>query len=506
MKEITKILIFMFTGVVLVSVFLIGHEGRLLQGKLNQSSIPSCIDTDGGKIVEKFGATQLSDDKFPWGLPDFCSDGKTVIEKFCKNGKEEDEYIACPVNTVCNQGECVALDKAYICGNGICENQREQDSGCFFDCGYPPKGKIYNETNEVSCGCKDSDYLSIASNSPWKKVSCESCSRKNVSLFPDYLAMQTKVHQCLSDYFDYKPPRIANWILDNPLKEICNQKNGCEAFTGHIFDAGIGISWQGYPGYVHYGEKEVIASKDIIVDEHEMTHIFLYNMLHGLPSWLDEGVAIQVKERLHCHPQEDQKGDAYLQEVESEFGISGGINMSDGTVLNEDYYIRLRSGKTNLADSEKGTGGSGHKIGTLWVMGLKLDYGCEEKCIAKIIKKLKVYRDEQCQNSQEECGLSRVIVFNISDDMYSLNPKETNKGENKKKPNVDFNKGNKLNLKSLGDYQKYPKYFLDSGTSYWTIWRLVEPLENKIIKQVTDEVVGQDTSALFELLELSESG
>ncbi len=117
--------------------------------------------------------------------------------------------------------------------------------------------------------------------------------------------------------------------------------------------------------------------------------------------------------------------------------------MSDGTFLNEEFYLRLRSGETELTNQEKI---SSHITGSLSITGLKVDYGCEKNCVKNIITELRKWEELGCQSSYTECGTSMYNAYGI--------------GEN------------------------------------------VCHIDNEVIKQKTELIIGQDVSALFDLLDI----
>lgn len=403
-----------------------------------------CFDSDGGVNPGKQGAIKIEGINTP---QEKCVSAAILEEKYCKDDKYKSTSIDCQdTGKVCNNGECVLPSLAFTCGNGICENNREIESGCSYDCGWGAckGGKDQcNEKVDAYCACQEDEFIIT----PLYKNgnSCNSCGKQE-TLFDDFTSMQTQVYDCLANYFQFSPPRVPNMVIYDSSEEICNNKYGCYGYEGG-WSSLLGVVWNPLQGSRNYGENQPTEQQQLTADKHETAHYFLNQMIHGPPGWFTEAIAIQTNERLVCHPQENPKGDSYLKERENDFG---GIIMSDNTVLNENYYIRLKNGETSLSDPEKKYA---HIIGTLWVMGLKLDYGCTENCVRDIVLHLKDHIDKQCQLSQDACRLERWIIL-----------------DNSKKTSLYIWVGNNI--------------------------------KNSIVKQKTDLVVGQDTSPLFDLLEI----
>lgn len=448
-----------------------------------------CFDTDGGKNTAELGAVKIigEDESI---IYDWCPTTKQVGEGVCAGKGTKLEFIECKEDEICYKGACIKPEEKFICGNGVCENQAEKDSGCTIDCGSGScKGGIgqCDDNVDVYCICQEEESRIIRANSPCINE-CDNCGKQE-QLFDDFAAMQSQVYSCLVDYFQFKPFSKAKYfVVHDDLKEACNDPDGClGAETGKfpLTLGGEGVLFDNLPGDQEFGENQPTKNKHLMADKHETVHYFLHQMLHSPPAWLDEAIAIQTNERLVCHPQESQGGDAYLQERQ---GDTFGIVMSDNTYLNDDFYQRLKNKQTSLSSFEK-TGKTGdYIIGTLWIMGLKLDYGCEKECVRDIILKLKEYVDSQCKISQNSCGLTRFFVIE-------------EKKECKQKPDIPGSPSGSIiaepGLKS--EKQKSNSY---KDPDFWRIWTRGGSINNIVIKQATDEVVGKDTSALFDLLEI----
>ncbi|MDP3989596.1 MAG: hypothetical protein Q8Q01_00125 [archaeon] len=267
----------------------------------------------------------------------------------------------------------------------------------------------------------------------------------NSELLQYYLQLQTKVVQCLENHFQFSAPRVI-YKISSIEKPECEQEEGCCCTTGGS-TSWSGISQSNLFGNTQFGEKVAKDLSDIIAEEHETTHFFLYYMLRGHPNWFSEAIAIEVNERVNCDvvamdlegnaKEFAKKGDAYLRETGTDLLSSGGIRMDDGSMLDNNYYLRLKQGDVSLSEREKR---DSHTIGALWIMGLKEDYNCNEQCVLRIVKELQGYTSSQCRPGTS-CG---------------DNPLQ------------------------------FP-----------------EIITNEIIKEKTDLIIGSDTGELFRLLEIS---
>lgn len=499
MNKLTSLLI-------IISLLAVGCNttNQNLIGESYYSTSSKCVDTDGGIKLDKAGAVYIKGDTNPYGNPDVCMPSGQLLEKFCENENAKANYFDCQEGTICNNGVCVKPKDAFICGNGICENQREINAGCFYDCNLPCSGKYCADNVELRCGCTDEVYKSMKASAPCQAVSCNSCSASQESLYPAFLGMQETVTKCLSDYFNFTPSRILNLVLDNPMKEVCKEKTGClDDSTGHAFN--LGLLWHNLPGKVGYNQKEPQKAENIVVDEHEATHIFTYQMLHNAPKWFMEAISIQTEERLHCHSQEAPEGDAYLLETAVD-AVSGlGINLESGLFLNEDFYQKLKTGEATLSSQEEQ---NGHILGSLWVMGLKLDYKCNEKCISQIMQELQQYVQQQCQISQSACGLGQDYLFggggkcsfaSGSDGITGKIVQDYSSKPLPKKPVKSWKE----------DLKKKFQFIQPEPQEYWVVWSPKTDdsgefiINNKVIKDITTKVIGTDVSPLFNLLKLN---
>ncbi|PIN73382.1 hypothetical protein COV20_04080 [Candidatus Woesearchaeota archaeon CG10_big_fil_rev_8_21_14_0_10_45_16] len=230
------------------------------------------------------------------------------------------------------------------------------------------------------------------------EIICQS-SNCDAELSQQYLQLQTKVVKCLDNYFQFSAPRVS-YKISSKEKTACEQEGGCCCTTGGMTDWS-GVSQSYLYGNTPFGATGVQSPKDIIAEEHETTHFFLFQMLKGHPAWFSEAIAIQTNERAGCDvsamdlegnaKEFAKKGDAYLRETNLDLQSSGGVKMSDGSILDNDYYLRLKNGESSLETRDS------HTIGALWVIGLKEDYGCEQQCILRIVKELQKYTESQCR-------------------------------------------------------------------------------------------------------------
>lgn len=355
-----------------------------------------CTDTDNGKDYEVKGTISgLDSNNKRMSAIDYCYDENTLLEYYCdEDGKHvKGEYKDCP----CSDGICIesTTPTTTICGNRNCESGETYDN-CPFDCEAPCKSEFCNSNVSVYCGC--SEYEELKSRACIQRAGpCEDCGEE-VNVFDDYLDMQTIVYDCLSDYFGYSPLRVSYLVYNDPPEAMppCEQENGCYGHEGGVGDIKY-VLHHHLNGFHPFGYNHPTEPEHLMADKHETTHYFLYQMLHYIPSWFHEAIAMQTNERLYCHEQENPDGDAYLIER----GENARITMSDGTLFNEEFYRRLRDGETSLAAWEKG---ESHLIGPLFIMGLKVDYDCEKDCVRDIVVKLREYEEEQCTISQEACG------------------------------------------------------------------------------------------------------
>lgn len=373
----------------------------------------------------------------------------------------------CYPDEKCLNGKCqkIPLENKNVCGNYQCESDESfsgkafdflsQTKECYFDCNPPclsetTEQNLCNQYAEVHCACDEYSVLSQRHGCIKNAPACNDCGVQE-PLFSEVLKIQTEIIQCLSDYFEYQPNRLVYKVFNNPTLEKCTQPEGCIGIEGGIGGADY-VIFHNLNGFRSLGEVVPTKPEFLTADVHETTHYFLYQMLHGLPSWFHEAVAIQTNERLNCSARQAPWGEAYLQERENQ---KGGIYMDDGTTLNIDFYQRLRDGKTQLSQTELE---SSHILGTLFAIGLKEDYQCSFECFKDVIIKLR-------EQEQKFCRL----------------------GNGKNCAVVNYE--NSINVFGLGVGE----------SDDW------EEITTGIIKDVFDDVTGKNTQPLFNLLELGKN-
>ncbi|HLD73144.1 MAG TPA: hypothetical protein VJA23_06195 [Candidatus Nanoarchaeia archaeon] len=499
-----KPLFFFFVFILVFSLLIISTGcNETSTGQASFSFTPACYDTDGGIKLEERGAVKLSAEKDNY-YQDTCIDSSTLVEYYCNKGDLNVSFKKCSEGTVCNQDACINPKNTFICGDGICQGQREINSGCAYDCGWPCVGKYCNQEINVYCACQESSFALLKEITPCKaKVTCNNCSQQE-PLLDDFYDLQTQIYECLADYFQFQPLRIPYLIVYNPAEEKCTDPSGCSGYaTGHSDP--IGLSFIPLPGNRSYDQNQPTLPSQLVPEKHETTHYFLNHMLHSVPDWFKEAISIQTEERIKCHPQENPKGDAYLLETEVDLlHPELGINLANGMTLNEEFYQKWKNGGADLPETDKN---NYYIQATLWLIGLKLDYSCTEDCIQKILQELRQQVVEECKISQEKCGLASWFVFENKDKFCSLdNPPRTGPtGAINFDPNPKSSSSSskqtivsKLNLKN-NFKKKSGQVVATEAPKYWTYWANDQTIiDNSKIKSATDKIVGKDTQELFD--------
>jgi hypothetical protein len=328
--------------------------------------------------------------------------------------------------------------KFPVCGDYSCD-EGETYEFCPFDCEDSCKSEFCNE-GEVSVysACVDFDYFTdkvpclvscevdldtdfdggdpISLNPVEEDDICsDAVLEEQEMLFDDYLAMQTKVYECLSNYFDYEPFMLSYVFGPESKLSICTDAEGCGCTTGGTAYPGF-ILHHSLKGFMPYNSDIPTEVGHLIPDEHETTHAFIRQMIHSLPKWFSEGLAVQTNERLQCDTwaleelgYQDEayectlKGDSYLAETPFDLQQStiAGISMGDGFHLNDDFYEQLKNGDLIFSDFNIDQ----YETGSLWMIGMRLDYSCEEFCIRDIITELVNFEKDSCQ-SGGDCGVN----------------------------------------------------------------------------------------------------
>jgi len=365
---------------------------------------------------------------------------------------------ACQPNEKCVAGKCTAvtLTNTNFCGNFKCEtgesfNGKAVDFSktkavdmCYTDCAAPTSSTLSNDYAKIECACGEYDVLKgrhacVAA----AKNKCTSCGAQE-ALFETVLFIQTEVIKCLSNYFEYSPPRLVYKVHYDPGLEKCDQAGGCSGQEGGVGGADY-VLFNNLNGLRDLGQVTPTKASQITADVHETTHYFLYQMLHGAPAWFHEAIAFQTNERLNCSSAQTASGDAYL--VEKGTG-GGGINMGNKRYLDYSFYRDLRDGKVSLTAAQKA---DYYVQGSLYIMGLKEDYKCGVDCVKDIVIKLHEKELDNCIGADSsKCSISY------------------------------------------------------TGSNWLTYWLggNGESGANAAIKEVTNAVVGKDTSKLFTLMNL----
>lgn len=366
----------------------------------------------------------------------------------CASICANDEF--CSANGTCQQ-VVLAANKNGTCGNFVCEGNESYDGKtkkaaepfkqCYFDCQAPCTSSYCNDEVEVQCGCNEYAALATRHGCIEAAQPCTDCGAQE-QLLPEVLKIQTQVFNCLVDYFKFRPSRIIYKLFNNPLLEKCANKEGCEGAEGGAGGADY-VMFHNLDGFREYGQVAPTKPEHVQADVHETTHYFLYQMLHGIPSWFHEAIAIQTNERLNCSDRQASWGDPYLTEKDT-----SGIQMSDGTTLTLDFYLRLKQGKTTLSLEEQK---DNYIAATLFIIGLKAEYGCGFECVGDIVRKLHEYELKECRTGTN-CGIEK-----------------------------GFEPGTWLPMWLGGS----------------------EENANQKIKEATNEVIGNDASALFLLLKIT---
>ena len=285
--------------------------------------------------------------------------------------------LSCPVGQKLDGKSCV--DATY-CGDFRCE---PGESGkCDMDCGVP---------------CKNGDKVVCTSVA---QVYCDQNCNDQEKLFSPFLNMQEDVISCLSSYFQFTPPRVTYHVVPEVAGAACVQ-NACCCQEGGLTGTSD-VRFPGLPGEMVKGFSSVSEVQNLLPDEHETTHFFLFHMLGEHPLWFSEAVAIQTNERVECDvhaygsymqhvtgvvrnsdiEKYINRGDAFLRETPVDISSNGGVSLADGRSLTVLYYRDLRDGKVQLSST------SDHVKGALFMMGLAEDFNCGSFCVRDIVVSL----------------------------------------------------------------------------------------------------------------------
>lgn len=229
------------------------------------------------------------------------------------------------------------------------------------------------------------------------------------------------------------------YTLDNESQSTCEDDKCYYCGASNNY---YGVYLGNTCGYYEFGEEEVIKIKNVGFEIHETTHYFnSRNLGHTLPGWFDEGLAIYTESRIPCA-----------------FGITKDKEKIDN-IAKADYYKLKNKEKTlkKIAFAKERTkftteqGYSNHIIGSMFFIALEEDYNCSNKCVSDILHSLYVYR----KNCTGEC---------FSNALNSSSSK------------IDGINSNDLR---------------------------VNIITNDVIKQISEKVVNQDLTPLFDLFEVS---
>lgn len=360
----------------------------------------------------------------------------------------------CNPDEKCVNGKCtdVAVSNANFCGNFVCEASESYDGKveadvfkqCSLDCSASCNDDNCNAYARIDCGC--GDYAKLAKRHGCIKdaPACSSCGVQ-AALFPELLKIQTEVVKCVQEYLSYKPQRVVYKVYHNPTLQKCDIKSGCTGIEGGVGGPDY-VMFHNINGLREFGQATATKASHITADVHETAHYFLYQMIHGIPSWFNEAFAMQTNERLNCTDRQTKYGDSYLKEKDTDYG---GINLSGGNFLTYDFYRKFKKGSVSFNATEKN---DHYLIGSMFVMGLKDDFACGKDCWRDIVMKLHEYELEHCAT-----GINNCAITNYQDTW---------------------------GLSWLGG--------VDGG----------EKNANAIIKNVVEEVVGKSVTPLFTLLNI----
>ena len=264
-----------------------------------------------------------------------------------------------------------------ICGDNICEEGEEYYS---LDCNLSCKSEL--------CSSKIN-------------IICDNCTETQKLLIPTFFEHQTIAYNCLSNYYNYNPPRLVYHIISstNIFTEPCSKKKGCYISGGGIANRNE-ITQSFIPGLRESGENDVTKQENVGFEIHELAHIFTHYGLGIVPSWFTEGISIYTESRILCHP------DYILSNKIDDFSI---------------LYIQLKEGNKTLDeiapyDEYYKTKHNSHRIGSMYFSALEQDYDCNKECIARILYSLHEYRENcagDCFENAKE-SIPQIMNFSLS--------------------------------------------------------------------------------------------
>ena len=262
--------------------------------------------------------------------------------------------------------------KPLICGNNLCE-----ESYCL-DCNLSCKSEL--------CDSKIN-------------IVCDNCTETQKNLLPIIFEHQTIVYNCLTEYYNYNPPRLIYHTissLDIPI-ESCNKKEGCYISGGGIASK-EGIKQSFVPGLREYSKSDVTEKENVGFEIHEFAHIFTFYGLGPVSSWFTEGISIYTESKIFCHP------DYVLSDKMDDFSslytqLKNKEKTLDEVAPYDEYY------KTNH---------NSHIIGAMYFGALEQDYNCDKSCVAEILYSLHEYKENCTGNCLENAKKSIPELMNVS--------------------------------------------------------------------------------------------
>jgi len=126
----------------------------------------------------------------------------------------------------------------------------------------------------------------------------------------------------------------------------------------------------GFIGWLCYGKKRVTDTDQVFMDLHEMGHSLIgISMIKDLPRWFEEGLVIQMSNRMKCH---NYRGDT-----------------SDGSnkwVLQLKKVWKLLKKRKKIPKKWRTLLGKkdNHFVGSLFFAALEVEFGCTLECARKI--------------------------------------------------------------------------------------------------------------------------
>jgi len=262
-----------------------------------------------------------------------------------------------------------------ICGDNICEEGEE--SYCL-DCNLSCKSELCNYKINVIC---------------------DNCTETQKKLLPTLFEHQIIAYDCLSNYYNYNPPRLIYHAISSPDVPIesCIKKQGCYISGGGLASREE-IRQSFIPGLREYHENDVTKKENVGFEIHELAHVFTRYGLGVVQAWFTEGISIYTESRVLCHQDYilSSKMDDFLSLYNK---LKGGTVTLDEVAPYDEYY------KTEH---------NSHRIGSMYFGALEQDYNCDKKCIAKILYSLYEYKENCTEDCFENAKKSIPQIMNLS--------------------------------------------------------------------------------------------